>query len=83
MQVLNLCLTFAFVIFGYVSLTHSVELVSTGLGRTMLLLIALFWFLRAVEQVIFFRLRHWASWAFLATFLGGTALYGVPLVISP
>ncbi len=82
-QALNLCLTFAFVIFAYVSFVHPRELVSTGLGQSLLVLVAVFWFLRAIEQVVFFRLRHWASWAFLGTFLGGTSLYASALLIGP
>lgn len=80
MQILNLCLTFTFVIFGVVSLWHTEEMIGTGLGRTLLALIALFWLLRAVEQVVFFGLRRWLSVAFFLAFLAGSALYAWPLV---
>lgn len=82
-QVLNLCLTFTFVMFGYVSLAHSHELVSTGLGRSLLGLVSVFWLLRAIEQVIFFRLRHWASWAFLVAFLAGALLHAYAAASGP
>ena len=78
MQVLNLSLTFAFVIFGYISLFHSRELLETALGHSLLVLISLFWLLRAIEQVVFFKLKHWASAVFLMVFLAGAVLYGVP-----
>lgn len=78
MQVLNLSLTFVFFIFAYVSLFHARELLHSGLGRSLLLLIALFWLLRALQQVIFFRLAHWRSIAFLFIFLSGAVLYGIP-----
>ena len=42
MQVLNLSLTFAFFIFGYISLFHVQELKTTSLGRSLLLLISMF-----------------------------------------
>lgn len=80
MQVVNLSLTFAFVIFAWISLAHTNELLTTPLGRSLLVRIALFWLARAIEQVIFFRLRHWGSWAFLVIFLAGAALYGIPAV---
>jgi len=80
MQVLNLCLTFVFLIFGYISLAHAQELISTSLGQSLLVLIALFWLARALEQIIFFKLRHWGSWIFLLIFLGGTALYAYAAV---
>jgi len=78
MQVLNLGLTFAFVIFGYVSLVHTTELLVTPLGKSLLVLIALFWLARALEQIVFFKLKHWGSIAFLLIFLAGALLYGIP-----
>ncbi len=78
MQVLNLSLTFAFVIFSYISLVHTQELLSTSLGHSLLSLMALFWFARAMEQIVFFKLKQWRSVAFLAFFLLGTILYAIP-----
>ncbi len=78
MQVLNLSLTFAFVIFAYVPMVHTRELLVTPLGNSLLMLIALFWLARAVEQVVFFKLRHRGSVAFLVVFLAGAGLYGIP-----
>jgi len=78
MQVLNLCLIWVFVIFGYVSLFHTDGLLATSLGHSLLVLMALFWLFRAIEQIIFFRLKSWVSWLFLAIFLGGVLLYAVP-----
>ena len=80
MQVLNLCLTFVFVIFGTLSLLNPEQMVSTDLGRTLTGLIAIFWFLRAVEQIIFFKLKKPVSWVFLLIFLVGTGLYAVVLL---
>lgn len=82
MQVLNLSLTFAFVIFSYISLVHTNELISTHLGKILLILMALFWFARAVQQVVFFKLKNWVSMAFLVFFIVGAALYAVPAIYS-
>ena len=82
MQVLNLSLTFAFFIFSYISLLHTGELLSTPLGQSLLLLMALFWFLRAIQQVIFFKLKHWGSLAFLGLFLIGALLYAIPAITT-
>jgi hypothetical protein len=79
MQVLNLCLTFAFVIFAYISFAHASELVAPGLGRTLLLLIAAFWYFRAVLQIVFFGLRRLISILFFATFLVGGTLYALAI----
>lgn len=78
-QVLNLSLTFVFVIFAYVSFAHVPALLTTDLGRSLLFLIALLWYLRAVEQIVFFGLRKPLSAAFFVVFVIGGALYTVPL----
>lgn len=78
-QILNLCLTFVFLVFAYISFFHANELLRSRLGRSLLALVAIFWFLRAIEQVIFFGLRRKASIAFLMLFLIGTGLYFIPL----
>ncbi len=78
-QILNLCLTFVFLVFAYISYFHANELLHSKLGRSLLALIATFWFLRAIKQIIFFGLRRKASIAFLILFLIGTGLYSVPL----
>ena len=75
MQVLNLCLTFVFVAFGYLSLAHGGEMLGSPLGRALIFLIGLFWLLRALQQAIFFRLRKPLSWAFLFVFLAGAGVY--------
>ncbi len=78
MQVINLSLTFVFIIFAYISLVHTNELLSSALGQSLLSLMAAFWFLRSIEQVIFFKLKSRLSFAFLLFFLIGTVLYAIP-----
>jgi hypothetical protein len=78
MQVLNLSLTIVFVLFAYVSLVHTNELLTTPLGNSILILISLLWLSRAIMQPIFFKLKHWGSIAFFLIFLSGSALYGIP-----
>ena len=74
-QVLNLSLTFAFIVFAYVSLLHSEEMLATPLGRSLLFLIAAFWYLQAAEQIVFFGLRRPLSIAFFVIFVIGGTLY--------
>ncbi len=80
MQVLNLSLAFVFGILAYLSFAHADELLNTALGRVFLGAFALFWLFRSVLQIVFFKLEHWGSWAFLAFFLGGAVIYGLPVV---
>ncbi len=53
MQALNLCLSFVFSLFAFVSLWHTNELLTAGLGRTIAFGIGAFWFFRFLLQPLF------------------------------
>lgn len=78
MQILNLCLTFVFLIFAYLSLVHTKELLSSDLGHAVLILICVFWVLRAIEQVVFFSLKDKISKILFFIFIVGAVIYGIP-----
>lgn len=78
MQVLNLSLTIVFAIFAYISFAYTQELVTTSLGRALVVLIALFWLARSIQQIVFFKLAHRASRVFLVIFLTGSLFYAIP-----
>ena len=78
MPVLNISLTLLFVMMGIVSLLHTQELLTTDLGKTLIIAMALFWLARSIQQIIFFKLKHALSWGFLLFFSLGAALYGIP-----
>lgn len=82
MQVLNLCLMLCFLIFAYISVFHTDELLTAGLGKSLLGGMALFGLFRAVQQFIFFDLRLLRSKAILFGALLLTAIYIIPLVAS-
>lgn len=82
MQVVNLSLTVVFVIFAYISLLHTNALLSTPLGKSLLVSISLLWFARSVMQVVFYKLNHWLSIVFLVYFLAGGLLYGIPAIYA-
>lgn len=79
MQVLNICLTFVFCIFAYISFAHTAELLNTSLGRVMLVLISVLWLFRSALQFVFYGWRHKASVALAVYFLLGSLLYGTAL----
>ncbi len=81
MQVLNLCLAFVFVIFGYLLLFHASGMISTSLGHSLLILIGIFWFLRAIEQILFFGIEESISIFFFVLFVMGGSLHALPLLI--
>lgn len=79
MQILNLCLSFIFLVMAYVSFLFPRDLTTTGLGRTLLISFSLFWFLRTIEQILFFGLKHKTSLVLTFIFLIGSALYLLPV----
>ena len=79
MQVLNLCLMLVFLIFAYISLFQTDELLTTSLGKTLLVGMVLFAVFRAIEQVIFFDLKNPRSIAVLFFALIGMTIYLIPL----
>jgi hypothetical protein len=79
MQILNLCLTFLLFVMAYVSLFLRQHMLSTDLGKTLLISVALFWFLRMLEQIFMFEPRNRLSAIFTLIFLLGSVLYILPI----
>ncbi len=80
LQILNLSLTFVFVIFAYISIFYTTDLLSTSLGLTLLRLISFFWFFRALQQIYFFGLKNKISLLFFIGFLLGAVIYLYPIL---
>jgi hypothetical protein len=75
MQVLNLCLTYMFVLMGGVFLLYPAQLQGTDLGRWLLLGMTGFWLVRLIYQPMFFGLRHRPSIVLFAVFSVGVLLH--------
>lgn len=80
MQILNLRLMWVGLVAAYVSFFEADALLTSALGRTILISIALFWLMRAVEQIVFFKLKSTVSAAFFAVFLFGAMIYFSPFL---
>jgi hypothetical protein len=80
-QILNLCLTFMFLLMAYISIIHATEMVLAPLGKTLSVAFALFWFLRMVEQVVFFGIKNRVSLLLTVAFLAGGIIYLLPVLI--
>lgn len=78
MQVLNLCLIAIFIIMAILSFFHVHELVSTALGKTILLCFSIFWLLRLIYQFIFWK---YSGLLFPILFTAGFLFYSIPAVI--
>jgi hypothetical protein len=81
MQVMNLCLIYLFLCFGAVTIYYRSTLLTSELGIIVLTAISIFWFLRAVEQLIFFDNRSKVSLIFFIIFVAGGSIHLLPLVL--
>ena len=82
MQILNLCLTFVFLVVGYISIFYSNELLTTNLGKVILVAISAFWFFRTIEQIIFFGVKEIRSNILTIIFIVGFIIYLTPVLIG-
>jgi len=79
-QVLNICLTFWFVVVGYLSLVFAPDILTTPLGRKFLGAVTAFWLLRLGLQFRFFRAVHPVSLLLILMFVVTMAAYAYPLM---
>ena len=82
MQVLNLCLMCCFLIFSFISIFHSNEMITTSIGRTLGWGIVVLWVTRAIEQPLFFEFKSALSRFFFVLFLVGASFYAIPLIYA-
>ncbi len=78
MQVLNIHLAYALAIFFALSFFFSGELSATKMGRLISLSIAGFWFLRGLNQPLFWGAASLGSWIIFLVCLGIGLLYLIP-----
>jgi hypothetical protein len=81
MQVMNLCLIYLFLCFGAATIYYRSELLTIELGKIVLISISIFWFLRAVGQLIFFDIKGKISQIFFVVFIAGGMLHLLPLIV--
>lgn len=79
MYTLHLAVVLNLLVFGYVSIFHWRELMTTGLGRVIVLSICLLWILRTLAEVAFFRIGVDGAWWRVALFLVIVLIYMIPL----
>ncbi|HMS42972.1 MAG TPA: hypothetical protein PKE69_22275 [Pyrinomonadaceae bacterium] len=77
-QVLNLRLTYVFIVVAFISFFFADDLINTKLGNVILASISIFAFMRAIEQLIFWKIEK-IGIAFFFIFLIGAGIFAVPL----
>lgn len=78
-QILNLCLTWLFLVIAYIYMFHPTELINSGLGRALAYGVLFLWVGRTVEQVIFMEMRRRLHQLLLVLFAVGVGIHGLLL----
>ena len=81
MYTLNLAAAFTLLVFAFVSVFYRHDLLTTNLGKALSISIALFWLVRAVAQILYFRLGVDGSWVGVLIFGAIGFLYLIPLLL--
>lgn len=81
MQILNICLTFLFLAIGFLLIHFRSGIADDDIGKALLVMMTIFWVLRAGLQMIFFGSRNRLSLAMTLLFDAGALLHFLPLVV--
>ena len=81
MYTLNLAVALTLLVFAYVSVFHRRDLLTTNLGKALGISIALFWLVRAVAEILYFRIGVDGSWVSVVIFRAIGFLYLIPLFL--
>lgn len=74
-QTLNICLTFLFLLIAYIFFFYSDDVLTTSIGRILLLGMTLFWSVRIVAQLYFFNLKERIHQVLLIIFIFGVVFH--------
>lgn len=80
MQVLNLQLTFVFLFFAVAIFLFNDELINTASGKFIIGSMSVFWFFRAVNQILFFDKKNFISLIIFFVFIIGGLLFLVSIL---
>ena len=80
LKIANKLLIVVYLIFAYISFFHATELLTSGLGKSLLFAISMYWLIRAVMEPIFFSLKEKEHLIFFGIFILTLSMYVVPFV---
>jgi len=81
MQVMNLRLTYVFLVIAFITFFFADDLLTTNLGKVILGATSLFCLMRAIEQLIFWKFDKIGA-AFLVVLLLGAGIFAVPIFLK-
>lgn len=79
-QTLNLCLTFMFLLVAYIYFFYAYEIQTTEIGKTLLVGMTIFWFIRTLLQVYLFDLKERIHKILLFLFIAGIIIHAGSLL---
>ena len=82
LQVLNFQLAFVFLTVGVGCILFATQIQNTAEGKYFLLANSIFWLIRSINQIIFFRRNHWFIHLLTVFFLLGTVLFLIPVLMN-
>lgn len=80
LQTLNVQLIWFFILVGIICLAFPEELINTDLGKVFLGGNALFWLIRTINQIVFFRTNHYKIHLLTIIFLLGVMIFTIPIM---
>ncbi len=81
MQVLNLRLTYVFLVIAFITFLFADDLLTTNLGKVILGATSLFCLMRAIEQPIFWKFDKIGA-VFFVVLLLGAGIFAVPIFLK-
>lgn len=78
MQVLNLRLTYVFIVVAFISFFFADDLISTKLGNVILASISIFALMRAIEELIFWKFDKISAVLFVILLIGA-GIFAIPI----
>ncbi|MBN8643571.1 MAG: hypothetical protein J0L86_17300 [Flavobacteriales bacterium] len=81
MQILNLQISYYFILTAIICFVFPKELVATEFGNWFLVGTSIFWLIRTIQQFIFLRANHYKIHILTFIFLIGTILFLLPTLL--
>jgi hypothetical protein len=82
LPIMNIALILLLGTLGFALFSEPDAVLSTAFGRRILIGVSIFWLVRAVVQVSYYRLHHPASLFLFALFIVGAVLHGAAVAIA-
>lgn len=79
----NLGLSLLLLFFAYMSIFQWQELITTGLGKTVMLSISVLWAFRSAAEILLFKIGVDGAWWRFFMFLALSLVYLIPLITTP